>query len=79
MTKKYDVPLMVARGYASETFLHAAGEYMESVEKPCFSAIYISGGCPGKAGKKQGEMGSAPSTWHKPVIIEISNGERKDK
>src|ERR1700724_3745984 len=26
--KKFDVPLMVAPGYASETFLHAAGEYM---------------------------------------------------
>jgi len=36
VTKKLDVPLMVARGYASETFLHAAGEYMEAIEKPCF-------------------------------------------
>jgi hypothetical protein len=36
VTKKFDVPLMVARGYASETFIHAAGEYMDAVEKPCF-------------------------------------------
>ena len=36
VTKKFDVPLMVARGYASETFLHAAGEYMAQVEKPCY-------------------------------------------
>ena len=36
VTRKFDVPLMVARGYASETFLHTAGEYMEAVEKPCF-------------------------------------------
>ncbi len=36
VTKKFDVPLMVARGYASETFLRAAGDYMGAVEKPCF-------------------------------------------
>ena len=36
ITDKFDVPLMVARGYASETFLHAAGKYMAAVEKPCF-------------------------------------------
>lgn len=33
---KFDVPLMVARGYASETFLHASGGYMATVKKPCF-------------------------------------------
>jgi hypothetical protein len=36
VTKKFDVPLMVTRGYASETFLHASGDYMAEVEKPCF-------------------------------------------
>lgn len=36
ITRKFDVPLMVARGYAYETFLHSAGEYMEEIEKPCF-------------------------------------------
>ena len=36
VTKKFDVPLMVARGYASETFLHSSGEYMASVDKPCW-------------------------------------------
>src|SRR3984893_3538862 len=36
VTKKFDVPLMVARGYASETFIHSAGDYMAAVEKPCF-------------------------------------------
>src|ERR1700730_2367315 len=40
VTKKFDVPLMVAPGYASETFLHAAGEYMATVEKPCFVYHY---------------------------------------
>jgi hypothetical protein len=36
VTAKFDVPLMVARGYASETFLHSSGEYMAAVDKPCF-------------------------------------------
>ena len=27
---------MVARGYASETFLHSSGRYMAAVKKPCF-------------------------------------------
>jgi hypothetical protein len=36
VTKKFDVPLMVVWGYASETFLHAAGDYMAAVERPCF-------------------------------------------
>src|ERR1700730_16073284 len=31
VTKKSDLTLMVARGYSSETFLHAAGEYMATV------------------------------------------------
>jgi hypothetical protein len=33
---KFDVPLMVARGYSSETFLHSSGEYMAAVKKACF-------------------------------------------
>jgi hypothetical protein len=36
ITKKFDVPLMVARGYSSETFLHSSGTYMAAVGKPCF-------------------------------------------
>jgi len=36
ITSLYDVPLMVARGYASLSFLHSAAEYMESVGVPCF-------------------------------------------
>jgi hypothetical protein len=36
ITSKFDVPLMVARGYSSETFLHTSGDYMAAVEKPCF-------------------------------------------
>jgi hypothetical protein len=36
VTTKFDVPLMVARGYASETFLHTAGDYMATVQRPCF-------------------------------------------
>jgi hypothetical protein len=36
ITDKFDVPLMVARGYASETFLHSSGKYMAAVKKPCF-------------------------------------------
>ena len=36
ITEKFDVPLMVARGYASETFLHSSGKYMAAVKKPCF-------------------------------------------
>ena len=36
ITDKFDVPLMVARGYSSETFLHTFGNYMAAVKKPCF-------------------------------------------
>src|SRR5438105_3171117 len=36
VTKKFDVPLMVTKGYPSITFLFNAGDYMEAVEKPCF-------------------------------------------
>ncbi len=36
ITSMYDVPLMVARGYASLSFLHSAAEYMEEVEKPVY-------------------------------------------
>jgi hypothetical protein len=36
ITDKFDVPLMVPRGYSSETFLHTSGEYMAAVKKPCF-------------------------------------------
>lgn len=34
ITYKYDVPLMVARGYASLSFLHTAAEDMEFSDKP---------------------------------------------
>ncbi len=36
VTKKFDVPLMVARGYSSITFLHSSGTFMRDVEKPCY-------------------------------------------
>lgn len=36
VTSLYDVPLMVARGYASLSFLHGAAEFMESVGRPVF-------------------------------------------
>jgi hypothetical protein len=36
VTQKFDAPLMVARGYASEPFLHTAGDYMATLKKPCF-------------------------------------------
>ncbi len=35
-TEVYDVPLMVARGYASISFLHSAAETIEAKEKPTF-------------------------------------------
>jgi hypothetical protein len=35
-TDKYDVPLMVARGYASLTFLHSAAEAILAKEKPAY-------------------------------------------
>jgi hypothetical protein len=35
-TKPYDVPLMVARGYASISFLHSAAETIQAKEKPAF-------------------------------------------
>jgi hypothetical protein len=36
VTKKYDVSLMSARGYASLSFLSAAAEYMEAENRPVF-------------------------------------------
>jgi hypothetical protein len=36
VTAEYDVPLMVARGYASLSFLHSAAEAMQAVGRPCF-------------------------------------------
>lgn len=36
VTAAYDVPLMVARGYASLSFLHSAAEYISQLEVPTF-------------------------------------------
>lgn len=36
VTSSYDVPLMVARGYASLSFLHNAAEYIASLSVPAF-------------------------------------------
>jgi len=36
VTSKYDVPLMVARGYASLSFLSEAAEYMEAEKRPVY-------------------------------------------
>ena len=36
VTSMYDVPLMVARGYASLSFLHSAAEYISSLEVPTY-------------------------------------------
>ena len=36
VTSKYDVPLMVARGYASLSFLSEAAEYIEAEKRPVF-------------------------------------------
>jgi hypothetical protein len=36
ITAMYDVPLMVARGYASLSFLHSAAEYINSLEVPAY-------------------------------------------
>jgi hypothetical protein len=36
VTDEYDVPLMVARGYASLSFLHDAAEVMEDEDRPCY-------------------------------------------
>jgi hypothetical protein len=36
MTVEYDVPLMVARGYASLSFLHSAAEYIDGLDVPTF-------------------------------------------
>jgi hypothetical protein len=35
-TSTYDVPLMVARGYASLSFLHSAAEYISDLEVPTY-------------------------------------------
>jgi hypothetical protein len=36
VTSMYDVPLMVARGYASLSFLHSAAEYINDLEVPTY-------------------------------------------
>jgi hypothetical protein len=36
ITAKYDVPLMVARGYASLSFLHSAAEAIAELDKPAY-------------------------------------------
>jgi hypothetical protein len=36
ITSMYDVPLMVARGYASLSFLHSAADYINDLEVPTF-------------------------------------------
>jgi hypothetical protein len=36
VTEMYDVPLMVARGYASLSFLHSAAEYIASIDIPTY-------------------------------------------
>ena len=36
ITSQFDVPLMVARGYASLSFLHEAAEYISSLEVPAY-------------------------------------------
>jgi hypothetical protein len=36
ITSRYDVPLMVARGFSSLSFLHNAAEHIESIQKPAY-------------------------------------------
>jgi hypothetical protein len=36
VTAAFDVPLMVARGYASLSFLHSAAEYINSLDVPAY-------------------------------------------
>jgi hypothetical protein len=36
VTSQYDVPLMVARGYASLSFLHSAAEFINDLEVPAY-------------------------------------------
>ena len=36
VTSEFDVPLMVARGYSSLTFLHSAAEYMAEEDRPVY-------------------------------------------
>lgn len=36
VTEMYDVPLMVARGYASLSFLHSAADYIGSIDVPTY-------------------------------------------
>jgi hypothetical protein len=36
ITSMYDVPLMVARGYASLSFLHSAAEYINTLDVPAY-------------------------------------------
>jgi hypothetical protein len=51
ITSMYDVPLMVARGYASLSFLYSAAEYINTLDVPTF--IYHCGGRCRPASAKQ--------------------------
>ena len=41
VTREFDVPLMVSRGYASLSFLHSAAKTMANEDRPCF--VYYFG------------------------------------
>ena len=36
VTSEFDAPLMVARGYASLSFLHTAAEYIATLDRPAY-------------------------------------------
>jgi hypothetical protein len=36
VTSKYDVPLMISRGFSSLSFLHSAGEFLSELEVPAY-------------------------------------------
>jgi hypothetical protein len=64
VTDRWDVPLMVTRGYPSISFLHTAGEFIADIEKPTF--LYYFGDLD--------PSGLDISRKVKEDIVEFSNG-----
>ena len=49
ITDDWDVPLLVARGFSSETFLHTSAEELTRQDKPCIILEWRSACCAGPA------------------------------
>ena len=72
VTSMYDVPLMVARGYASMSFLYNAAEYINDLDVPSY--IYHFGDFD-PSGVNAGEKKIPCVRWHR-MLTFISSASR---